>query len=227
MRKRGPSFGDDSALAPALIGDAIRFQASGAALADKISPAQMGAVNAAMERAVGETALSLESQMILLATKCGRDQDYNKNFIIRFQPLLQANEREVLAYFRKLYGGAGAFAGEVGYTVFPAGDGPQVMTDLISAKGFVQETLRLLRSRQGTPTRQQLLGKAVHVRVVLAARDPQWRAAHAVDGNRLRAREQHLDQLPVRVEARETVVGFLGYGNHRPPTPGSARQPGG
>ena len=31
-------------------------------------PAQMGAVSAAMERAVGETALSLESQMILLAT---------------------------------------------------------------------------------------------------------------------------------------------------------------
>lgn len=37
-------------------------------MADKISPAQMGAVNAAMERAVGETALELESQMILLAT---------------------------------------------------------------------------------------------------------------------------------------------------------------
>jgi biopolymer transport protein ExbB/TolQ len=37
-------------------------------IADKISPAQMGAVNAAMERAVGETALQLESQMILLAT---------------------------------------------------------------------------------------------------------------------------------------------------------------
>src|SRR5260370_2563438 len=37
-------------------------------IADKISPAQMGAVHAAMERAVGETALSLESQMILLAT---------------------------------------------------------------------------------------------------------------------------------------------------------------
>ena len=60
----------------------------------------------------------------------------------------------------KLYSGAGAFAGEVGYTVFPAGDGPQVMTDLISAKGFVQETLRLLRSRQGTSTRQRLLGRA-------------------------------------------------------------------
>ena len=37
-------------------------------IADKISPAQMGAVTAAMERAVGETAIELESQMILLAT---------------------------------------------------------------------------------------------------------------------------------------------------------------
>ena len=37
-------------------------------IAEKIAPAQMHAVNAAMERAVGETALGLESQMILLAT---------------------------------------------------------------------------------------------------------------------------------------------------------------
>src|SRR5207253_7405227 len=37
-------------------------------IADKITPAQMNAVRAAMERAVGETALELESQMILLAT---------------------------------------------------------------------------------------------------------------------------------------------------------------
>ena len=51
--------------------------------------------------------LSLRTQMILLATKCGRDQDYNKNFVIRFQPALQANERAVLAYFRRVYGGAG------------------------------------------------------------------------------------------------------------------------
>jgi biopolymer transport protein ExbB/TolQ len=36
--------------------------------ADKITPAQMGAVNAAMDRAVGETGLQIESQMILLAT---------------------------------------------------------------------------------------------------------------------------------------------------------------
>ena len=37
-------------------------------LAVKISPAQMRVVDSAMERAVGETALRLESQMILLAT---------------------------------------------------------------------------------------------------------------------------------------------------------------
>lgn len=37
-------------------------------VAEKISPAQMNAVRAAMERAVGETALDLESQMIFLAT---------------------------------------------------------------------------------------------------------------------------------------------------------------
>ncbi|MHB8899750.1 MAG: ROK family protein, partial [Thermoguttaceae bacterium] len=59
----------------------------------------------------------------------------------------------------KLYSGAGTFAGEVGYTVFPTGDGPQAMTDLISAKGFVEETLRLLRSRQGAARRQALLDK--------------------------------------------------------------------
>jgi biopolymer transport protein TolQ len=37
-------------------------------VADKITPAQMRAVQAAMERAVGESALKLESQMIVLST---------------------------------------------------------------------------------------------------------------------------------------------------------------
>lgn len=37
-------------------------------IAQKVSPAQMRVVTTAMERAVGETALKLESQMILLAT---------------------------------------------------------------------------------------------------------------------------------------------------------------
>src|SRR5256886_6591574 len=37
-------------------------------IADKISPPQMGAVTAAMERALGEAALALESPLIFLAT---------------------------------------------------------------------------------------------------------------------------------------------------------------
>ncbi|MSP03394.1 MAG: hypothetical protein EXR07_20490 [Acetobacteraceae bacterium] len=50
--------------------------------------------------------LSLRTQMILLATKCDRAADYNNNFIKRFQPVLQANDRAVLAYFRRVYGNA-------------------------------------------------------------------------------------------------------------------------
>lgn len=66
----------------------------------------------------------------------------------------------------KLYAGAGTFAGEVGYTVFPSGDGPQAMTDLISAKGFVEETLRLLRSRQGAAKRQALLDQGTDLSLI-------------------------------------------------------------
>jgi hypothetical protein len=51
--------------------------------------------------------LALRQEMTLLGTKCGREQEYNKNFVARFQPVLQANDREVLAYFRRIYGRAG------------------------------------------------------------------------------------------------------------------------
>lgn len=51
--------------------------------------------------------LALRQEMTLLGTKCGLEQQYNHNFVVRFQPALQANDREVLAYFRRLYGGAG------------------------------------------------------------------------------------------------------------------------
>ena len=51
--------------------------------------------------------LALRQEMTLLGTKCGREQEYNKNFVARFQPALQANDREVLAYFRRIYGRAG------------------------------------------------------------------------------------------------------------------------
>jgi hypothetical protein len=90
MRRLMLSFTALAALAPALAAPAL-------AAGSCASPADQAAYEV----------LSLRTQMILLATKCGRDQDYNKNFIIRFQPALQANEREVMAYFRKVYGGAG------------------------------------------------------------------------------------------------------------------------
>jgi hypothetical protein len=51
--------------------------------------------------------LALRQEMTLLGTKCGREQEYNKNFVARFQPALQSNDREVLAYFRRIYGRAG------------------------------------------------------------------------------------------------------------------------
>jgi hypothetical protein len=78
----------------------------GSALAAAASPAHAAQCASLADQSAYEV-LSLRTQMILLATKCSRDQDYNKNFIVRFQPVLQANEREVLAYFRRLYGGAG------------------------------------------------------------------------------------------------------------------------
>jgi hypothetical protein len=52
--------------------------------------------------------LALREQMQLLATaKCRRDQEYNNYFIKRFRPVLQDNDRAELAYFRRVYGGAG------------------------------------------------------------------------------------------------------------------------
>jgi hypothetical protein len=51
--------------------------------------------------------LALRTEMVVLATKCSRDTEYNNYFVKRFQPVLQANYREVAAYFRRMYGGAG------------------------------------------------------------------------------------------------------------------------
>jgi len=59
----------------------------------------------------------------------------------------------------KLHGGHAAMAGEVGYTVFPTADGPQTMTDLVSAVGFVETTRRLIATRQRTAARKRLINK--------------------------------------------------------------------
>ena len=59
----------------------------------------------------------------------------------------------------RLYGGANAMAGEAGYMVFPTADGPQLVTDLVSATGFVAATRVLLGSWQKTAARKRLLDK--------------------------------------------------------------------
>lgn len=57
----------------------------------------------------------------------------------------------------RLYAGAGSMAGEAGYLVFPTADGPQLATELVSAKGFVETTLRQLKTRTATAARSDLL----------------------------------------------------------------------
>jgi N-acetylglucosamine repressor len=59
----------------------------------------------------------------------------------------------------KLYGGANAMAGEVGYMVMPTSEGPRLVTDLVSAKGFVEATRSLLGSWSSTAARKRLLLK--------------------------------------------------------------------
>lgn len=59
----------------------------------------------------------------------------------------------------KLYYGTDAMAGELGDTVFPAPNGPQTVRELVSAKGFVNATRRLLEARMNPPARQELVNK--------------------------------------------------------------------
>ncbi len=59
----------------------------------------------------------------------------------------------------KLYPGANGMSGEAGYLVLPTADGPRLLTDLVSATGFVESTRKLIKSRQVTADRQQLIDK--------------------------------------------------------------------
>lgn len=74
-----------------------------AALASPVMAAQQCASDA--DQATFEV-LALRELMTVLVVKCNRADDYNNYFIKRFQPVLQQNERDALAYFRKIYGGA-------------------------------------------------------------------------------------------------------------------------
>lgn len=65
----------------------------------------------------------------------------------------------------RLYRGSNAMAGEVGYTVMSTDEGPKLVTDLVSATGFVESTRKLLRAWQKTEARQQLLDKGEDLRL--------------------------------------------------------------
>lgn len=56
-----------------------------------------------------------------------------------------------------LYYGSGAMAGRLGDTILPGLNGAQTVRDLVSAKGFVSATQRLMKSRVNPPARQKLL----------------------------------------------------------------------
>jgi len=79
----------------------------GAALTLSSVPAPAATACASAEDQSAYEVLALRQMMTILVTKCKRETEYNVNFIRRFQPALQANERAVLAYFRRVYGGAG------------------------------------------------------------------------------------------------------------------------
>lgn len=57
----------------------------------------------------------------------------------------------------RLYAGNLAMAGDLGKTVLPQPDGPQTVSELVSAKGFVGRVKRLVRSASRTKLRRALL----------------------------------------------------------------------
>ena len=57
----------------------------------------------------------------------------------------------------KLYTGENGLAGEVGYLVFPTSEGPKLATDLVSATGFVDATVKLLAMGKRSASYQKIL----------------------------------------------------------------------
>ncbi|MSP02731.1 MAG: hypothetical protein EXR07_17040 [Acetobacteraceae bacterium] len=49
---------------------------------------------------------ALRTQILVLTLSCGQQAAYN-SFVLRFRPVLQANDRDVSAWFQRAYGAAG------------------------------------------------------------------------------------------------------------------------
>jgi predicted NBD/HSP70 family sugar kinase len=61
----------------------------------------------------------------------------------------------------KIYSGSNAMAGEAGYMVFPTEDGIKTVTELVSAKGFVERIRHSLKSKRRNPSQQALADKGL------------------------------------------------------------------
>ncbi len=59
----------------------------------------------------------------------------------------------------KIYSGSNAMAGEVGYMVFPTGDGIKTVTEQVSAKGFAHHIRSSLQARRCNSRQRALLDK--------------------------------------------------------------------
>ena len=107
----------------------------------------------------------------------------------------------------KLYSGAGSMAGNVGHLVFSTADGPKLANDLVSAKGFVESTLKSLRARRKTTRHHRLLepGADVMLADIVAAAE----AGDALLRDRLEQLGTHLGMLAANLAnlfAPEKVV---------------------
>jgi predicted NBD/HSP70 family sugar kinase len=59
----------------------------------------------------------------------------------------------------KIYSGSNAMAGEAGYMVFPTDEGIKTVTELVSAKGFIEHIRTSLNSKHCNPSQQTLANK--------------------------------------------------------------------
>ena len=82
-----------------------RFMLLIAVLAALVPVAKASARCASTEDRMSADLLALRNRMIVAAMSCGLQSEYNHRFVLRFRPVLQANDRSVTDYFRRFHGG--------------------------------------------------------------------------------------------------------------------------
>jgi hypothetical protein len=96
---------------------------------------------------------ALRSELMVLATGCHNDDQYNA-FIRRYQPDLQANEKQIAAYFQHRYGRAGQtehdrFVTEMANAI--SRQGSDLGGDFCSRNGLIFQEVMVLDSAAELP----------------------------------------------------------------------------